>query len=121
MIIYDNDDKGIKTMKKVMPLLESNNISAKLLILPENKDLAEITLELKYDILDFILDNSISYGYYQIKNTVNSFNKDLYELYRKYSNIFDTIKDSAPISEQSTLQIFIDNCLMRGAPLLNDM
>ena len=104
-------------MKKVMPLLEKNNISAKLLVLPEGKDLAEITLELKYDILNYILDNSMSYGYYQIKNTVNAFNKDMYELYRKYSNMFDTIKESAPISEQPALQAFIDNCLMRGAPI----
>ena len=117
IVVYDNDDKGMKTMKKVMPLLEKNNISAKLLVLPEGKDLAEITLELKYDILNYILDNSMSYGYYQIKNTVNAFNKDMYELYRKYSNMFDTIKESAPISEQPALQTFIDNCLMRGAPI----
>ena len=121
IVIYDNDDKGMKTMKKVMPLLESNNISAKLLILPNGKDLAEITLELKYGILDYILDNSITYGYYQIQNSINSFNRDLYDLYYKYSTMFDAIKSSVPKSEQESIQLFIDNCFKKGVPLLNVM
>jgi DNA primase len=121
IVVYDNDDKGLKTMKKVMPLLESNGISAKLLVLPTGKDLAEITLEVKYGILDYILDNSVTYGYYQIQNSVNSFNRDLYSLYHKYSNIFDTIKDSVPESEKVVIQTFIDNCFKKGVPLLNVM
>ena len=121
IVIYDNDDKGMKTMRKVMPLLESNNISAKLLILPNGKDLAEITLELKYSILDYILDNSITYGYYQIQNSINSFNRDLYDLYYKYSTMFDAIKSSVPKSEQESIQLFIDNCFKKGVPLLNVM
>ena len=121
IVVYDNDDKGLKTMKKVLPLLESYGISAKLLLLPEGKDLAEITLDLKYDILDYILNNSKTYGYYQIQNSMNSFNRDLYSLYYKYSNIFDTIKDSVPKSEQASIQVFIDNCFKKGVPLLNDM
>lgn len=121
IIVYDNDDKGIKTMKKVMPLLESHGISARLLILPDDKDLAEITLEYKYNTLNYILDNSVTYGYYQIQKIVNSFNKDLYDLYYNYSNMFNTIIESTPKSERAILQGFIDNCLMRGAPSINAM
>jgi DNA primase len=121
IVVYDNDEKGSKTMKKVMPLLESNGISAKLLVLPEGKDLAEITLELKYDILEYILDNSVTYGYYQIQNSINAFNRDLYDLYHKYNNIFDAVKDSVPESEKSSIQLFIDNCFRKGAPIINAM
>ena len=121
IVVYDNDDKGSKTMKKVMPLLESNGISAKLLVLPEGKDLAEITLELKYDILAYILDNSVTYGYYQIQNSINAFNRDLYELYHKYNCIFNTVKDSVPESEKSSIQLYIDNCFQKGAPVINAM
>lgn len=121
IVVYDNDDKGIKTMKKVMPLLEENNISAKLLILPEGKDLAEITLDVKYDIEDYILNNAVTYGYYQIQNSINDFNRDLYSLYYKYSVIFDKIKDSVPDSEKDIIQVFIDNCFKKGVPLLNVM
>lgn len=121
IVVYDNDDKGIKTMKKVMPLLEENNISAKLLILPEGKDLAEITLDVKYNIEDYILNNAVTYGYYQIQNNINDFNRDLYSLYYKYSVIFDKIKDSVPDSEKDIIQVFIDNCFKKGVPLLNVM
>jgi DNA primase len=121
IVVYDNDEKGSKTMKKVMPLLESSGISAKLLVLPEGKDLAEVTLELKYDILEYILDNSVTYGYYQIQNSINAFNRDLYDLYHKYNNIFDTVKDSVPESEKSSIQLFIDNCFRKGAPIINAM
>lgn len=121
IVIYDNDDKGLKTMKKVMPLLESSGISAKLLLLPEGKDLAEVTLELRYNILEYILDNSITYGYYQIQNSINAFNRDLYELYHKYNSMFNAIKDSVPESEKSSIQLFIDNCFRKGAPLINAM
>ena len=121
IVVYDNDDKGLKTMKKVMPLLEENNISAKLLILPEGKDLAEITLDIKYDIEDYILNNAVTYGYYQIQNNINDFNRDLYSLYYKYSIIFDKIKDSVPDSEKDIIQVFIDNCFKKGVPLLNVM
>ena len=121
IVVYDNDDKGLKTMKKVMPLLEENNISAKLLILPEGKDLAEITLDVKYDIEDYILNNAVTYGYYQIQNSINDFNRNLYSLYYKYSIIFDKIKDSVPDSEKDIIQVFIDNCFKKGVPLLNVM
>lgn len=121
IVVYDNDEKGSKTMKKVMPLLESSGISAKLLVLPEGKDLAEVTLELKYDILEYILDNSVTYGYYQIQNSINAFNRDLYDLYHKYNNIFDAVKDSVPESEKSSIQLFIDNCFRKGAPTINAM
>ena len=121
IVVYDNDDKGLKTMKKVMPLLESQGISAKLLVLPKGQDLAEITLELKYGILDYILNNSVTYGYYQIQNSINSFNRDLYDLYYKYSMTFDAIKESVPSSEQASIQLFIDNCFKKGVPILNVM
>ena len=114
IVVYDNDEKGIKTMKKVMPLLEANNISAKLLILPKGQDLAEITLDIKYDIENFIFNNAVTYGYYQIQNSINDFNKDLYELYYKYNVIFSNIKNSVPNSEKETIQLFIDNCFKKG-------
>lgn len=121
IVVYDNDDKGIKTMKKVMPLLEANNISARLLILPKGQDLAEITLDIKYDIENFILNNAVTYGYYQIQNNINDFNKDLYDLYYKYNKLFSDIKNSVPDSEKDSIQLFIDNCFKKGAIPFNAM
>ena len=107
IIAYDSDAKGIATMKKVMPLLESKGISAKLLILPEGKDLADMSMQLKHGIKNYVLDNSITYGYYNVQNAINDFNRDLYNLYNKYNIIFNQIKQEVPESEKNTIDVFI--------------
>ena len=109
IIAYDNDAKGIATMKKVMPLLESKGISAKLLILPEGKDLADMSMQLKHGIKNYVLDNSITYGYYNVQNAINDFNRDLYNLYNKYNIIFNQIKQDVPESEKNTIDVFIQH------------
>ena len=109
IIAYDNDAKGIATMKKVMPLLESKGISAKLLILPEGKDLADMSMQLKHGIKNYVLDNSITYGYYNVQNAINDFNRDLYNLYNKYNIIFNQIKQEVPESEKNTIDVFIQH------------
>lgn len=109
IIAYDNDAKGIATMKKVMPLLESKGISAKLLILPEGKDLADMSMQLKHGIKNYVLDNSITYGYYNVRNAINDFNRDLYNLYNKYNIIFNQIKQEVPESEKNTIDVFIQH------------
>ena len=109
IIAYDSDAKGIATMKKVMPLLESKGISAKLLILPEGKDLADISIQLKHGIKNYVLDNSITYGYYNVQNAINDFNRDLYNLYNKYNIIFNQIKQEVPESEKNTIDVFIQH------------
>lgn len=109
IVIYDNDDKGIKTMKKVMPLLAAKNISAKLLILPEGKDLADMSTQLKHGIKDYVINNSMTFGYYNIQNAINDFNRELYNLYNKYNIIFENIKLEIPESEKRTIEAFLQN------------
>lgn len=109
IICYDSDEKGIKTMKKVVPLFESRNISTKIIILPKDKDLADMSMELKHDIKQYILDNMMTYGYYKMQNAINDFNKDLYNLYAKYNIIFNTIKQEVPESEKNIFDAYIEN------------
>lgn len=109
IVIYDNDDKGLKTMKKVMPLLAAKNISAKLLILPEGKDLADMSTQLKHGIKDYVINNSMTFGYYNIQNAINDFNRELYNLYNKYNIIFENIKLEIPESEKRTIEAFLQN------------
>jgi DNA primase len=109
IVVYDSDSKGIMTMKKVMPLLDENGIRAKLIILPSNKDLADISYEYQYSIEKYINDNKMTYGYYCTKNAIDSFNKDLYNLYDKYHIIFDTVLNEVPLSEKNTINAYINN------------
>lgn len=107
IVVYDNDEKGIKTMKKVMPLLAAKNISAKLLILPEGKDLADMSVQYKHGIKDYVLKNSMTFGYYNIQNAINDFNRELYNLYNKYNIIFENIKEEIPESEKNTINVYL--------------
>lgn len=109
IVIYDSDTKGIATMKKVMPLLDSNNISAKLVNLPSGKDLADMAIFLKYDLEKYIFDNAICYSYYLIQNAINDFNKELFTLYDKYNIVFNTIKEDVPKLKLPIVESYIDN------------
>ena len=109
IVVYDNDEKGIKTMKKVMPLLESKNISAKLLILPEGKDLADMSIQLKHGIKDYVLNNNMTYGFYNIQNAINDFNRELYNLYSKYNIIFNNVKQEVPDSEKNIIDAYLNH------------
>lgn len=109
IVVYDSDKKGTDTMKKVMPLLDNNGIRAKLVILPSNKDLADISYEYKHGIENYIMNNKMTYGYYLMKDAIDSFNKDLYELYNRYNIIFDNVLDKAPQSEKNAISAYIKN------------
>ena len=91
IVAYDCDEKGLKTLKKVMPQLKAAGIRAKMLPLPENKDLADLALQLKEDLLKYIMDNAMSYAYYQAKNIIKDYNKELFELNYKFTNILKSI------------------------------
>ena len=109
IVVYDSDKKGIDTMNKVMPILSDNGIAAKLVLLPSNKDLADMSLELKYNIKHYIINNSMTYSYYIMKNAIDDFNKDLYDLYSKYSVIFNEVLDQVPLLEKPIAKAFIED------------
>jgi DNA primase len=109
IIAYDSDKKGMDTMKKVIPMFESKGVSTKILILPKEKDLADMSMELKYDIKEYILDNIMTYGFYIIQTAINDFNSDLFKLYTKYNVIFNTLKNEVPESEKKVVDAYIEN------------
>lgn len=109
IVAYDSDDKGLKTMKKVMGLFDERGISAKLVILPEDKDLADLSMELQHDIVNYINKYKMTYGYYIVQNAIDDFNKELYELYVKYNVIFNTVLEEAPKNEKIILNKYIEN------------
>ena len=121
IVVYDSDKKGIDTMNKVMPLLANNGIRAKLVILPEGKDLADISLEYKHGIEQYILKNKMSYSYYLIKDAVNEFNKELYELYDKYNILFEDAMNLAPKSEKYIIKAYINNNVYGKDVVISDM
>ena len=109
IIIYDGDKKGIDSTMKAINLLSENNIDNKIVILPKDTDLAEISLRYKNKLKEYIESKTCTYGYYKIKNIIDDYNKDLYELKLKYQLLINDIYKSIPEKELVAMKSFIEN------------
>lgn len=76
----DGDDAGSKAVNKAISLLAANGIYSKILILPKDKDLADMSLELKDGIEEYIQKHSITYGVYLLNSIVGEYNSKVNEL-----------------------------------------
>lgn len=104
----DGDNAGIIAATKAINVLAENNIYSKILILPNNLDMAELTLKEKYNIEKYIADNSKTYGFYCIENKLNEFNSKLIELQmRYYPEIMDVLSKVPSQKEKKVLQLYM--------------
>ena len=109
IIAYDSDEKGIGTMKKVIPILQEQGLTTKLIPLPEGKDLADMSMSLKHGIKDYVLTKSIPYSYYLMKDLIEDFNQEYFCIYMKYMSMFKNIINQAPESEKEIATSYINN------------
>ena len=109
VLIYDGDAKGISAINKAAKLLLDNNIYCKTVILPEGKDLADISLEHKKDLYNYINSIMCTYGYYNAKNIIDEYNKELYELKLRYQPMLNNIIKNIPDQEKNTIKCFLEN------------
>lgn len=109
VIIYDGDKKGKESIDKAANLLLDNNIYCKTVFLPNDYDLADISLKYRHKLKDYIESEMCTYGYYNAQNIINNYNKELYELKLKYQPQLDQIMKSIPKQEKNTIKSFIEN------------
>lgn len=109
IIAYDCDEKGQKTLKKIIPQLQEAGINTKVLPLPEEKDLADLSLQLKDNLLDYIMNNAITYAYYQAKEIINDYNKELFELNYKYTKLMKSI--DYDINDKEFIETYIQSIM----------
>jgi DNA primase len=114
IVAYDSDEKGLKTLAKVMPRLKEAGISAKLFLLPEGKDLADLSLELKDNLLNYIFKNCMTYSWYLIKEESIIYQKELYEFLSNKTQIFLQLINSADKSDQPAMYTYLDSILNQG-------
>lgn len=102
---FDGDQAGFKSTKKAMDLLASNGIYSKLLILPDGKDLADLSVELKGDIEEYIELNSITYGQYNVQAVINKYEAKMNELTLKlYPEIKEALSSVKHYEEREVLK-----------------
>ena len=80
VFILDNDEAGLKAVKKASKLMAEIGVYCKILILPENKDLADIALDLGNLLEDYIQENAITYGNYLLLDNLKEFNEEKIKL-----------------------------------------
>lgn len=106
----DGDNAGLIAINRAVNLLAKEGIYSKILIIPNNKDLADLSLDLKYDIESYINNNSITYGNFIFKNIFSLYTAKLNELKLNFMpdiiNLLNTIPDE---NEKIILKSYIKN------------
>lgn len=107
VLIFDGDNAGEKALLKAMDYLNKEGVYCKIVRLPEGKDLADLSLEYKEFIEDYINTESMTYGYDKAKEVVNLYNKELYELKLKLMPKVKHIVESVPDTEKDIIKTFL--------------
>lgn len=107
VLIFDGDNAGTKSLYKAIDYFESLGVYCKVVRLPQNKDLAEITCEMKFDTENFIRQNSITAGYLKIKDIVDIYNSNLYELKLETLPKIENVMTHIPLLEQRAIKSFV--------------
>jgi DNA primase len=79
----DGDPAGIKGIARAVSLLAEHEIYAKVCILPNGKDLADLSLELKDEIEEWIEDHTMMYWEYLLQEPLRQYEAKLNEERRK--------------------------------------
>jgi DNA primase len=79
----DGDEAGLKGIARSVELLAAHGIYAKVCILPDGKDLAELSLELKEGIEEWIEDHTMMYWEYLLQEPLRQYEAKLNEERRK--------------------------------------
>ena len=108
----DGDEAGLKAINKSITLLSQHGIYSKLLILPEGKDLADLSLELKDKTEEYITEHSITYGNYLINNDLTLFTSKMNELKLSYyPKLLATLAKVPSEEEKKILKSHIKNIM----------
>ena len=107
VLIFDSDKAGEKALIKAMEYLNKEQVYCKIVRLPEGKDLADLSLEYKEHIEDYINTESMTYGYDKAKEVINLYNKELYELKLRLMPKVQHIIENIPESEKETIKTFL--------------
>lgn len=108
----DGDEAGLKAVNKAITLLAEQGVYSKILILPNGKDLADMSLELKEDIEEYIQKHSITYGTYIFNQTIGEYNSKVNEIKIKMMPEFRTLLDFIPSEDEKIIiKSFIRNSM----------
>lgn len=109
VLLYDNDNKGIMSIKSAAELIYSKGSYPLMYILPEGYDLADFSLEKKYKLSDIVEKNIMTYGYLKSNEIVKNYLSELYLLRAKYRPQINDILKAVPEEERNDIESFFRN------------
>lgn len=107
VIIFDGDVAGDNGILKAISYFDALGVYCKIVHLPKGKDLADLSLELKFGIENYIRRNSVTAGYEQISKVVNEYHASLYTIRLEYIPRLEEIMKNVPKVEQRMLKSYI--------------
>ena len=107
VLIFDGDSAGKKGLYKALSYFESLGVYCKIVELPLGKDLADMANEMKFNLEKYIKDHSLTAGYLQIKNIINSYQSSLYELKLYTAPKIEEVLNFVPYTEKRILKSFV--------------
>lgn len=108
----DGDEAGLKSINRSIEMLAANGIYSKILLLPQGKDLADIALEEKENIENYVTENSITYGNYLIQKELSLYQAKVNELKLKsYPNLIKILNKVPTQEERIILKSFVKSAM----------
>lgn len=109
VLVFDGDEAGNLGLKKALTYFEALGVYCKIIKLPKNKDLADMCCEKKNDIYDYIRKKSITAGYFKIKEIIDEYNSNLYELRLETIPKIEEVMHLIPLTEKKAIKSFIQD------------
>ena len=107
VLIFDGDTAGSTGILKAISYFDALGVYCKLVHLPKGKDLADLSLELKFGIETYIKRNSVTAGYEQISKVVSEYHSSLYSIRLEYIPRLEEIMKNVPKIEQRMLKSYV--------------
>lgn len=107
VLVYDGDSAGLKAINKTAEMLSSKGVFCKVIILPNGKDLDNLSDELKEHIEDYLKSAAKPYGYYIAEALIAEYNSRVYELKLEMIPRIEHILNDVPLKERDTIEAFL--------------
>lgn len=107
VLIFDGDEAGNKALKKALAYFNKLGVYCKIVKLPDGKDLADLALEYKFNLTKYIKSESVTAGYFKIKDIIDEYNSSIYEIRLKIIPKLTDILESVPLSEKQAIKSFV--------------
>ena len=75
-----------------------------------------MSMELKHGIKDYVLNKSMPYSYYLLRDLINDFNQEYYCIYLRYMAMINEVMNQMPETELNIATSYINNTV-RGKEL----